>query len=592
MTENTPKFYIEKSLLNKSWEISSYDEKYVADVVQTFDIPEIIARILFTNKIKKEKIPGFLNPKIKNELPEPLDFKDMKKGIERVKTAVKNNETIGIFGDYDVDGATSTALFIKFLKDIKHDKFLYHIPDREKEGYGPNKDAILKLKEKGASLIITVDCGITAFDVIDPISEQVDIIVIDHHEAETKLPKAIAVIDPKRIDENTEHTYFAAVGVVYLFLLALNRELRASKYYKEKDISEPNLLSYLDLVAFGTVCDVVPLIKANRAYVTTGLKILQKRENIGLKKLCDIAGVNKKPEPYHLGFLLGPRINAGGRVGDSMLGTKLLSTDDEIIAEKIAEKLNNFNQERKDIENFVLINAIEQIEKKEAPEHFVFTAGKGWHTGVIGIIAGRIKEQYNLPTLIATIDEDGLANGSARSVSGIDIGRAIILAKEKNILIEGGGHSMAAGFTCHIDKIAEFKNFIKEDIIKQTNGKGIKQILKIAGVLSLSAVNHNFIKKLKILEPFGTDNEEPVFIFSDAKLSYVEKIKNNHIKCSFKSMNGKNIRAMAFKSANTALGEAFLKNKGSSFQLAAKIKENNYNGRNYISLNIIDAVKA
>ncbi|MBP3616329.1 MAG: single-stranded-DNA-specific exonuclease RecJ [Alphaproteobacteria bacterium] len=584
----------EDSSLNKfRWRLFNSNEREVATITQRFDVPDIIAKIICARNVPFENIENYLNPQIKKLLPSPFILKDMDKAVERIVYAIKKGETIGVFGDYDVDGATASSIIYKFLRDVGVKNVYIHIPDRQSEGYGLNSVGLKELRDKGATLVIAVDCGITGFDAVDMANQMdLDIVIADHHEAEVGVPNAVAVIDPKRIDDDSGLNYLAACGVVFLMDVALNKTLRESGYYLEKGIEEPDLFSYLDLVALGTVCDVVPLVGANRAFVSVGVKVMAKRQNVGLKALCDISGISTSPTVYHLGYILGPRINAGGRVGNSALGADLLTTRNPLTADNLATRLNNFNIERKDIEASVLAEAFEKVASEIKPDdNFVFISGHNWHTGVIGIIAGRIKERYNLPTLVATIDDNGIANGSGRSIPEIDLGSAIIKAKEMEILSEGGGHSMAAGFTLAQDKIPEFKNFLHEYIENSTKSQKIIPVLNIDSVIDITGINNELIKRLSILEPFGTANEEPRFAVLNAKLTGADALSGGHIRCYFASDNGKSISAICYKAIDTNMGEALLDGVGKYFKLAGKIRANEWNGKRYIQFIIDDVAK-
>ncbi len=581
---------IEKSLLGRKWIEKKRDPAITEKIIERYNVPDILASIMTARGITLETVDAFLNPKLKSSLPNPFDFKDMEKGVDRIIEAIKHQEKIAIFGDYDVDGITSSSVLYSFLTDIGIENIELYIPDREDDGYGPNKKVFRGFKEKGVNLVITVDCGITAFDVLeDAKSIGLDVIVIDHHEAEAKLPPAAAVIDPKRLDEDTIHTYYAAVGVVFLFIVGLNKKLREAKFYQ--NVAEPNMMKYLDLVALGTVCDVVPLVHSNRAYVHTGLQIINQRNNIGLKKLADVSGIKTKVDSFHLGYILGPRINAGGRVGKAETGAKLLLAKDDVSAEVLAEKLNNFNITRKDIEHEILMEALDQLEPIiDDEKHLIFLAEKNWHTGVMGIIAGRLKEKYNLPVCIGTIDEDGWINGSGRSVEGVDLGRAIINAKEKGILKEGGGHSMAAGFTCHVDNKEDFARFIRENIKSQVGDKGIQKQVPVDAVIDTGAVNIRLAEQLEQLMPYGMCNEEPTFILMNARLSKAQNFGKGHIRCFFQGSNGKSINVVAFNMSDTSIGRTLNDHLGEVFHLLGKVRINNWQGKKSIQFFLEDAV--
>ncbi len=576
-----------KSLLNKEWKLKNYDDRFSQLISQKFELSPILAQIIASKEIPLDGIENYLNPKIKNLLPNPFDFKDMEKGIQRAIQAIKNKETIAIFGDYDVDGATSSSILYDFLRKLKC-PLLLHIPDREEDGYGPNEKVFQSFKDNGATLCITVDCGITAFEPIKHANKiDLEIIVIDHHEAEVKLPSAHAVINPKRLDEETNHKYFAAVGVVFLFLVGLKNRLKQINYFEENNISEPDLLKYMDLVALGTVCDVVPLVDANRAFVKTGLCQIQRRENIGLKALADVAGIKETIDIFHLGFILGPRINAGGRVGVSSTGTQLLLCNDETQACVLANILNDENTKRKNIETIILEDALDQLSQKEDYGNFVFLFNQTWHPGIMGIIASRIKEKFNLPTLIGTV-KDGIINGSCRSVEQIDIGQIIIKAKDNGILTEGGGHKMAAGFSLKEENLQIFQEFINEQITTQLNGKEFSRVLSIDSTIDAGALTMELAEEIKKLSPFGTSNEEPRFVLKDARLQSTQIFSNKHIKATFKSSTNKPITVLLFNYEKNDLSNALLQNIGSTFELAGKIKINNWNNRKQIQFLLED----
>ena len=584
----------ENTSVNKfRWRLLKNDERQIMSLSQKYNLPDIISKIICSRNISIDEAKDYINPQIKNLLPSPFILKDMDKAVSRIVSAIYKGESIGIFGDYDVDGATSTAILYRFLYDVGVKHIYIHIPDRQTEGYGLNTDGLKELQKKGASLVVAVDCGITGFDAVDMANQMnLDIVIADHHESEVKVPDAIAVVDPKRIDDDSHLNYLAACGVVFLLTVALNKTLRDEGYYKEKGISEPDLFSYLDLVALGTVCDVVPLIGVNRAFVSVGIKVMAKRQNVGLKALCDISGVNTSPTVYHLGYILGPRINAGGRVGNSAISADLLTTRNPLTADNLATKLNNFNIERKDIEANVLREAFEKVSSELKPDdNFIFISGHNWHTGVIGIIAGRIKERYNLPTCVATIDENGIANGSGRSIPEIDLGTAIIKAKEMGILTEGGGHSMAAGFTLSQDKIEEFKKFLHNYVEHSTQSQKIIPVLNIDSVIDITGINSELIKKLSILEPFGTANDEPRFAILHAKLIGSDALNGGHIRCYFASDNGRSISAICYKCIDTEMGEILLSEIGNRFNLAGKIRSNEWNGKKHIQFIIEDIAK-
>ena len=575
------------SLGEKVWRLNQVDEGECSRMAETYHLPLYLAQILIARGVKFEEVENFLNPKLQNLMPDPYCLKDMQKAVERVATALKNKEKIAIIGDYDVDGATSTSILKKFFRFFGVEPVI-HIPSRE-EGYGPSDVAFAEFESENAKLVITIDCGTTAFEVLNRATENgFEIIVIDHHEAEAKLPDVFALINPKRLDEENPHKhlqYMSAVGVGFLFLVGLNRELRNRGFYQDK--TPPDLMSFLDLVALGTVCDVVPLRGLNRAYVKQGLKVLSKLENIGLKNLMAVAGVNSAPTSYTLGFMLGPRINACGRVGNADLENVLLCSDDELEAKKLAEKFNQFNTERKDIENYVLLQAIEQIEKTPEEYPIAFVYGNDWHQGVIGIVAGKLRERYNVPAFVMSVETDEV-KGSARSIDGLDLGALIMSAKEKGVITGGGGHLMAAGFSLEQEQIPAFKKFVGEYVKEKLGNEKVVATLPIDAVLSLSAVTYDLCEKINQLEPFGAGNPEPMFMFKNVGIAKPQIIGSGHIKCFLTSATGASVKAICFNSADNQIGQALLNHKGEIFDVAGYIKADNWMGRTSVQVIIND----
>ena len=450
------------SASGKDWISKNYNKETVNFLKDNFNLSEIVSKLIAIRNIKLDEVKLFLNPKIKNLLPNPFVLKDMEKAVDRTIKGIQNKEKIGIFGDYDVDGATSTAILGNYFNEINKEVEIY-IPDRKTEGYGPSKKGFEKLISTGSKLIFTVDCGTLSFDTIEfSQKKNTDVLVLDHHQSELKLPKAFSVVNPNRYDDKSNLNYLCAAGVCFMFLVALNKKLRELNWFKKNNINEPNLINYLDLVSLGTVCDVVPLIGLNRAIVSQGLEILKKKSNLGLKTLKNICGIESNLSTYHLGYILGPRINAGGRVGRCSHGANLLLSRDSKEIFKIATELESYNKERKSIES-AMLKKIESTIVIDSNEPVIILSGHNWHGGIIGIIAARLKEKYNKPTIIISV-EKGVGRASARSIVGFDIGTAIISAVQNNILTKGGGHKMAAGFTIEENKIEEFKEFIKKKI--------------------------------------------------------------------------------------------------------------------------------
>ena len=581
-----------KSVLGKYWFAMSCDESFVSELSRAFGISDFLSRILSNRVSSLDHAAKYLDPKIKTLLPDPFHLKDMDLAVDRLIKAITLKEKICIFADYDVDGATSSALIKNVLREIQVNSEIY-VPDRIAEGYGPSVEAMEKIQDKGTSLIITVDCGSVAFDALKCASKLgMDVIVIDHHISMDKLPKAVAVINPNRLDETSEYKNLAAVGVSFLFLVAIISRLKEIGYFAKNNIAIPNLIKQLDIVALGTVCDVMQLTGLNRAFVVQGLKVAKSRENIGYKTLCDVANIQEAINCYHLGFILGPRINAGGRVGKSSLGANLLSTISTSNAIKIAEELDMYNQERKSIELAMLDEAMEKA-KDQKGDSMLFIAGEGWHPGVIGIVAGRLKEKYNKPTAVIAVN-DGLGKASCRSIRGVDFGCKIIEAKQKNLLIAGGGHSMAAGFTVSADKMQELKVFLNGEFRKSLSGLDIHLHEHYTIDLTSSAATPELVSEINNMEPFGNGNPAPIFRFSNVYVLKADIVASKHIRVMFApyrdSHGSKPITAIAFNAVETELGNVILSRKAHSLSIFGTLKINSWQDRETIQLQLKDII--
>ncbi len=578
----------EKSLGGNLWKVVPVNERLIESISQKYQLPYLIARLLYLRGVQEQDIKNFIDPKLQTLLPDPSCLKDMDKAAARIADAIIKKERVAIIGDYDVDGATSSSVLRLFLESVGINPQV-HIPDRE-EGYGPSKMAIDEFIASGVDLVITTDCGTTAFDTFEYAKEKnIPVIVLDHHEAEVLLPPVYALVNPKRLDETCEVEYLkfmAAVGVVFVTIVAINRELRRRGFFT-KDNPEPNLLQWLDLVALGTVCDVVPLKGLNRAFVRQGLKVMSRRTNLGIRALVDKAGISEAPTAFHLGYVLGPRINACGRVGDSALGNKLLCMRDEKQAEMLAEKLGEFNQQRKEIENYVLLNAIEMLEGTPQTYPIAFVAGHDWHQGVIGIVAGKLKERYNLPSFVMSIEADEV-KGSARSIPQVDLGALIISAKEKGLLTKGGGHTMAAGFSLNEDKIEDFKKFVGEYVSEKIGGEAIVPVIDIDGELELSGATLDLADNLEMLEPYGSGNSEPKLLLHRVRINKASIIGSGHVKCFLGSDNGGSVKAIAFRVADNDIGQAMLNAKGEVFDVVGVLRKDSWQGRNSVQFMIED----
>ena len=582
--------------MGRRWQLKAGDERLGLFLAQRLNLPEAIARLLVARGISDiSQSMNFLNPTLKSSLPDPFLFKDMERAVLRITQAIMNHEPIVLFGDYDVDGATSAALFKQFFNAVKIPATFY-IPDRIKEGYGPNVKAFEDLYTQGTRLIISLDSGTSAFEALKYAHDKgLDVIVIDHHISETKLPKAHALVNPNRIDETPAITQnfgnLAAVGVCFLTLVALNRHLRNQKFYEKNSIPEPDLRLFLDLVALGTVCDVVPLTGLNRAFVAQGLKIMANRTNLGLSTLADIANLDEKPEAYHAGFILGPRINAGGRVGRSDLGAHLLSTQNPADAKALAQNLHALNQDRQELEQTMLAEALSTVESllaKEGLPPVLVVTGEGWHPGIIGIIAGRIKDRYARPTCVIAL-QNGLGKASARSVTGVNLGSLIHQAKTLGLLKEGGGHAMAAGFTIEESKILEFQDFLTTKISKIFEDINYAPTFSIDGYLSIKALTPDFLKTLENLSPFGMGNPTPRFILPHVQIIDTKLIQNTHIRCILRGEEGVRLEAIAFRSHNSPLGETLLRTKSHPLHLCGTFRLNRWGTRETVQMTIEDA---
>ncbi|MEK9975905.1 MAG: single-stranded-DNA-specific exonuclease RecJ [Pelagibacteraceae bacterium] len=573
------------SVQGKEWVLKDFDKNLAEYISKEYDLDFLTSRLLANRNINQKNIENFLNPKIKNFLPNPYNFKDMGKGLETISRHIKNKNKICIFGDYDVDGATSSGIMSKYLEQLNIDHFVF-IPDRQKDGYGPSVKTFTNIINKNVNLIIALDCGTTSFEAIEYArSKNIDVVVIDHHKSQETFPAANAIINPNRIDETGDYYYLCAAGVLFIFLVGLNKILRENYYFNKAKVQEPNLLDLLDLVMMGTVCDVVPLMDLNRAFVYQGLKVASKRHNLGLKTLVDYSKIKKKLSTYEVGYVLGPKINAGGRIGKSELGYNLLTTNNAETAYLISSELESLNLKRKDIEKKIVEEAI-SITEKNNDEPIVFLSKNDWHEGLIGIVASRLKDHFNKPSfIISQKGED--CKGSARSIFGFDVGMAITKCKQLNIITKGGGHPMAGGFSLKSDKLQIFKSELIKLFLKLKKNKD-NNIIEIDSYLESSAINDELIEKLNHLEPYGSGNREPIFGFEKFKVSKVIETNNNHVKVVLNKGNFY-IDAISFNSKNKDLGN-YLMNFKKEFNLVAKIKLNEWNGKSKIEL-IIDDIQ-
>ena len=574
------------SVSGKNWIFKKFNSSDVLKFSENYSITEIVAKLISIRKKNITDVNSFLDPKIKDLLPNPFNLKDMKNAVDNVYKIINEKGTIGIFGDYDVDGATSTAILTKYFSLIKQNTKTY-IPDRQKEGYGPTKEGFNKLIKLGSKIIFTVDCGTLSFEPIKYAkSKNVGVVVLDHHQSDVELPKALAIVNPNRYDDESELKYLCAAGVCFIFLIALNKKLREENWFKKNSIKEPNILTFLDLVSLGTVCDVVPLVGLNRAIVKQGLKIIKQRSNLGLKTLYDLCKIESKPTTYDLGFILGPRINAGGRVGKSSHGAELLISDDPKKAYQIAQDLDKSNKERREIE-LTLSEKINSEVKKYHNQPVLVLSGENWHEGVIGIVASRIKEKYNKPTLLISIKND-IGKGSARSVVGFDIGSQIIKAVQLEILQKGGGHKMAGGFSLKKNNIPLFRDFLIKNFEKESIDSSKNENLYLDSTISPSALNEDFFDEINCLAPFGSGNNEPKFVIENIKVISSNIVGNNHIKSILLGKDGSVFKGFLWNGKNSSLEPFLHKENKKLINIAGKMKLNEWRGKKNVEFIIED----
>jgi single-stranded-DNA-specific exonuclease len=553
-------------------------------------VPELLARVLAGRGVEPDEVAAYLDPTIKGLMPDPHGLTGMAAASSRLADAVINGESVAIFGDYDVDGATASALLCRFLRHCGLDPIV-HIPDRIFEGYGPNVEAIRSFAERSVKLLVTVDCGTTSHATLGEAKKiGLDVVILDHHQADEELPEAVAIVNPNRADDLSGLGHLAAVGIVFLTLVALARELRRRNFWHDGR-AEPDLLSFLHLVALGTVADVVPLKGLNRAFVAKGLIALRRRDQIGLTALMDAARLTGPPEAWHLGFLLGPRINAGGRIGRADLGVRLLLEEDSIEAARIAAELDRLNTERRQIEIATVAQADAEamaalgLEEKGA---VVVTAGEGWHAGVVGLVAARLKERYGRPAFAIALEPGGTGTGSGRSIPGVDLGHAVRRAVREGMLLKGGGHAMAAGITLRKDALAAFRGYLEETLAPAVEAARRERALLIDGAVSAGGVNLALCEMLARAGPYGAGNPEPMLALPAHTLIYADLVGENHIRARFKSGDGKIVNAIAFRAAGQPLGMALLDNRGRAMHAAGHLAVDRWQGEERVQMRLTD----
>lgn len=568
-----------------------------AAISQHHNLPELLGRVLAGRGVQLDDVGVFLDPTVKALMPDPSALRDMDKAAQRIAAAVETGQKIAIFGDYDVDGACSSALLARFLTQHGSQSRIY-IPDRITEGYGPNAAAIELLIKDGANLIVTVDCGTTSFEALAAAKPlKTDVVVLDHHQADDRLPDVYAVVNPNRQDDVSGQGHLCAAGVVFMTLVAVTRTLRQRGYYAKTGTPEPKLLASLDLVALATVADVVPLIGLNRAYVTKGLAVMRERETVGLRSLADASGLTQAPVPYHLGFILGPRINAGGRIGDASLGARLLCCEDATEAQRIAELLDKLNKERRAVEQQMLEEALAEADRLVDldPDLAVVAVGSAnWHKGIVGLVASRLVERFNRPSCVIAWEKDGssgdvVGTGSLRSVAGVDIGSAVRAAHAAGHILKGGGHAMAAGLTVRKSQLDALQAYFAEAAGAAARAARTRTGLDIDGALTPAAVTDDLVTLIERAGPYGQGNPQPRFVLPAVRVKFPKVVGQAHLRCALEGADGRRVDAVAFRSVGEPLGDLLASTAGMPLNVAGSIKRDSWGGRERLEFIIDDA---
>ncbi|TDR31450.1 single-stranded-DNA-specific exonuclease RecJ [Aquamicrobium defluvii] len=584
---------VRRSATGIFWEhrLSDRQDMIALAIAQGHGVPDIVARVLAGRGVQTADAARFLDPTIRDLLPDPASLTDMERAASRIADAVKRKEKVAIFGDYDVDGAASSALLKRFLAHFGVGSEIY-IPDRIFEGYGPNPDAMRELVARGASLIVTVDCGTNSASSIEAAREAgADVVVLDHHQVGGALPADTAVVNPNREDDLSGQGHLCAAGVVFLTLVQTAKLLRA----RMPGSGQPDLLGLLDLVALATVCDVVPLIGVNRAFVVKGLQVMRGQSNVGLAALARAARIGEPINAFHLAFLIGPRINAGGRIGDAALGSRLLATDDPVEAQSIAETLDRLNQERQAMETEMLAQARAEADAELAGGNgpaVLVTANPSWHPGIVGLLASRLKDHARRPAFAIAFNANGVGTGSGRSVPGFDLGRMVREAVEAGLLVKGGGHAMAAGITVEKEKLGALRAFFEERAAADVFRLQDQESLLIDGALAAEGVTLQLLDTLEKAGPYGTGHVAPVFALPRHRLADARLVGANHIRAELRSESGGSIQGIAFRAADTALGDFLFKSRGSTIHAAGSLSSNYWNGNRSAQFRIVDAASA
>lgn len=585
---------VDRSVMGQRW-VSRLDQagqNRALAMSQLHGLPELVARVLAGRGVSVDDAPGFLDPTIRTLMPDPYRLTDCEAASERLVLAIRRGERVAIFGDYDVDGAASSALLARFLSHFGLEPEIY-IPDRIFEGYGPNPTAIGQLIERGARLIVTVDCGSTSLEALAVARERgIDVVVIDHHQMSHEMPPCLALVNPNREDDLSGQGHLCAAGVVFLVLVATLRLLRQNGHPQARSL---DLLAWLDLVALATVCDVVPLKGLNRAYVTKGLIAARHQNNAGLAALLRVAGIGGPVTPYHFGFLVGPRINAGGRIGDAALGSRLLTLDDAAEADRIAVRLDELNRERQAMEQVMLAEAeAEALAEYGDGESasVIVTARHNWHPGIVGLLAARLKEKFKRPAFAIAFDPNGKGTGSGRSINGFDVGRMVRAAVDSGLLVKGGGHAMAAGLTVERGNLGRLRTFFDEWSAEQVRALAANQTLKIDGALGASGATIALIDQLETAGPYGSGHAQPIFAVPAHRLRDARPVGTTHVKITLEAADGTRLEGIAFRAAETALGDFLLNGRGTQIHVAGTLSADHWQGTRRVQMRVLDAAKA
>jgi single-stranded-DNA-specific exonuclease len=582
---------VTRSVKNQRWVARLDDQRLAEAIAEKNELPEILGRVMAARGVTLEDAEAFLNPTLRSLMPQPSAVLDMEKGALRLAEAIMAREQIGIISDYDVDGVSSATILLRFIRATGHDAKVY-IPDRVTEGYGPSEKAVSALKDQGTALLLTLDCGVLSHDPLAHAAELgLTTIIVDHHQAGIDLPQAYAVINPNRLDDMSGLGHLCAAGVVMVLIATVNKELRNKGFYTDQR-PEPNMLQWLELVALATICDVVPLKGLNRAYVTQGLKIMARRENLGLAALADVGGLKKRPDTYAMGFILGPRINAAGRVGHADDALALLTTNDKGEAYALARHLDEMNKKRQVIELRVVDEAIAQADAamgKDRKPAIIVVAADGWHPGVVGLAASRLKDRFGVPSFVLAINsKTGLATGSGRSIAGVDLGKAVRQAMEQGHITKGGGHAMAAGLTLKTENLATLRQFLDEALAAAVEAQKESALL-VDGALTAAGASLDLIELLEQAGPYGSAHPSPMFVFPSHRVTYADRVGNDHVRCTVVASDGTKLKAIAFRSLGTELGELLLSERQHPIHIAGRLVVDEWGAKRVPSLQIEDA---